>query len=206
MAGTRTIPLTKDKLAIVDEEDYDALTAMGVWYLSDTGYAVRRTLVDGVKKTIRMHRVVCGTPDGLVTDHLNGNTLDNRKSNLRSVSQKVNSQNRHNTRGYCWDKEKRMWVVRYKSKFYGRYHTKMQAEIAYTLACSGVNHPNRLNPRRKYLPKGVYYMQPMAQKGLNPYYIRPTKNGVRKFKGYFGTISSALNALDKVNKERGIAS
>lgn len=206
MAGTSTIPLTKGAVAIVDNDDYDFLVNMGRWHLSSTGYAVRRVLHNGQKMTVRMHRVICNTPDGLVVDHLNGDTLDNRKSNLRNVTQSVNTKNRHGARGYCWDKSKNMWMVRYKGKFYGRYRTESEAASAHRLALSGIEKPDRSNPRRKYLPRGVYYMLPLARKKRDAFYLRPTINGSRKFIGYFKTVSDALNALDSINNERRIAS
>ena len=41
-----------------------------------------------------LHRVITNCPDGLVVDHINHDMHDNRKSNLRIVEQKQNSQNR----------------------------------------------------------------------------------------------------------------
>lgn len=40
-----------------------------------------------------LHRVVNATPKGLHTDHISGNTLDNRSVNLRSVTTQQNQQN-----------------------------------------------------------------------------------------------------------------
>lgn len=41
-----------------------------------------------------LHRFVVNCPKGMVVDHINGNTLDNRKSNLRICTHKQNSENR----------------------------------------------------------------------------------------------------------------
>lgn len=49
--------------------------------------------VDGVKKYVRIHRVIMDCPEGLVVDHISGNTLDNRKSNLRICTHKENRKN-----------------------------------------------------------------------------------------------------------------
>lgn len=47
---------------------------------------------------------------------------------------------------------------------------------------------------RKYLPRGVLFMQPQAQKGYKAYYIRPVVNGKRVFKGYFSSVQEAKEA------------
>ena len=46
------------------------------------------------KKKIRLHRYIMSCPDGLVVDHINGDTKDNRISNLRVITQKENLKNR----------------------------------------------------------------------------------------------------------------
>jgi hypothetical protein len=45
-------------------------------------YAIRKETVRGCKRTVFMHRQITNAPPGLVVHHANGNTLDNRESNL----------------------------------------------------------------------------------------------------------------------------
>ena len=85
----KKIQLTRNKYTIVDDDMFDYLNQYK-WHLSDNGYAVRRPWGPNGSYTIRMHRIVSATPDGLVTDHINGNPLDNRKSNLKNCTQQEN--------------------------------------------------------------------------------------------------------------------
>jgi hypothetical protein len=73
----------------LDEEDY-YLFGSWTWRVVG-GYLVRRTM--GSK--IWFHRLVNKTPEGLETDHINGNKLDNRKCNLRTVDSSQNQRNRN---------------------------------------------------------------------------------------------------------------
>jgi hypothetical protein len=93
------------KSTVVDEETYYKYGRLK-WFLSDTGYAMRRseTLGDGRRITQRLHRLVVDAPMGLVVDHLNGDRLDNRKRNLRICTQKDNANNRKHT-AVPWDKD-----------------------------------------------------------------------------------------------------
>ena len=90
----KLIQLTKGKQAIVDDDDYEELNQFK-WY-SNNGYVCRAIKINGVYKTIPLHRTVNKTPIGLETDHINRNKLDNRKSNLRSVSRSINNFNKRN--------------------------------------------------------------------------------------------------------------
>lgn len=179
------------KFTIVDDEDVE-LVAGTRWHVNDSGYAVNRYK----GKTTRLHRLINKTPDGLFTDHKNGNTLDNRKSNLRSVTKKENAQNNHVAKGYTWDESKQKWMVRYRGTYYGRYATEREAQQAYKLACSGVAKQSRVHPRRALLPRGVLYMEPNARAGRAPYYIRPQRNGKKYFRGYFSTPQEAEAAYN----------
>jgi hypothetical protein len=60
------------------------------WCLSKTGYAVANVN----NKTVKMHRLLTDCPQDRVVDHINGNPLDNRLSNLRICTPKNNSRNK----------------------------------------------------------------------------------------------------------------
>lgn len=85
--------------AIVDDCDFEWLNQYR-WHLNK-GYVAR---TGPKKRTIRMHREVMQTPVGLLTDHINGNLLDNRRTNLRVCSPADNQHNsrkpRSNTSGF----------------------------------------------------------------------------------------------------------
>jgi len=65
------------------------------WFLSRDGYALGR---NEYGHRIMMHRLILPAPKGFVTDHFNGNRLDNRRSNLRAVSLSKNGLNPNNRR------------------------------------------------------------------------------------------------------------
>jgi hypothetical protein len=90
----KEIQLTQGKVTLVDDEDYDELMDYK-WYFikvyKSYGYAAR----GGEKnKTVYLHREVMNPPKDMTVDHINHDTLDNRRNNLRVVTQKENSQNR----------------------------------------------------------------------------------------------------------------
>lgn len=181
---------------IVDEDVKDQYGHLS-WFLSDTGYAMRRpTLDDGSKITVRLHRLVIGAKEGEIVDHKNRNRLDNRRSNLRIVTQKENALNQK-SRGYYWDKAKGKWGVRYRGKYYGRYDSKEEAQRAYQLACSGVLYKKKRDRRPKYhLPTGVY-----RNKTNKAYQVRLSINGKRHYLGSFATIEEAQAAY--LERKRG---
>ena len=112
----KLIQLTKGKQAIVDDDDYEELNQFK-WY-SNNGYVCRAIKINGVYKTIPLHRTVNKTPIGLETDHINRNKLDNRKSNLRSVSRSINnfnksiySNNNSGLKRLSWYEGAKLWQV-----------------------------------------------------------------------------------------------
>jgi hypothetical protein len=92
----REIPLKGGQTALVDDEDYEPLSQYR-WQAHQSNsdvYAARTSEVGGKRRTVWMHRLIMGAPPDKRVDHLNHNTLDNRRSNLRVVSGRENSYNR----------------------------------------------------------------------------------------------------------------
>lgn len=92
---SKTIELSQNKVAIVDEEDYVSLSKYK-WSYSKDGYAHRNAWDRVVKKSrmLKMHRAIMSPPEGVHIDHINGNRLDNRRQNLRFCTNQQNSRNR----------------------------------------------------------------------------------------------------------------
>jgi len=149
-AGAKLLPLSQNKFAIVDPDDYDRLSKYK-WCVSKTrhtNYAMRRTKGKRIKgsrvgrKVIMMHRCIMNAPPHLVVDHINHNGLDNRKLNLRLCTRAQNNRNRRpfclNGSGYknvSWDKYRKRFLasIRCKGKYYnlGRFKSEIKAARAY---------------------------------------------------------------------------
>jgi len=103
----------KGKEVLIDSRDISIYQSR-VWHISDTGYVVWRGKQNGIKKTIRMHRLIIGAKDGEIVDHINRNKLDNRRSNLHIVTQRENVHNSDRydaAKGYYFDNRKQRWAV-----------------------------------------------------------------------------------------------
>lgn len=143
----KKIELTQGKFAIVDKEDYERMNQFN-WHFAG-GYARRnKQFPDGKRRIVFMHRELMNTPDGYETDHINGDRLDNRRSNLRVVTR---SQNQRNSRprkgtskfkGVSYHKTERhktsYWVARIqvdgRVKRLGYFKTEIEAARAYNKA------------------------------------------------------------------------
>lgn len=103
-----------------------------------TGDYLRREVDD---KKQYFHRVLLNVPKGMVVDHINGNTRDNRRCNLRVCTQHQNTYNqkvrKNNTSGYkgvYFHKTNKKWCAFIsvpKSKYLGSFETKEEAARAY---------------------------------------------------------------------------
>ena len=118
----KEIPLTQGKVALVDDEDYEwlnqynwqASNEKGRFYVKKGNYL---GVINGKQRStsVRMHRLIMNAPENMVVDHINGNGLDNRKENLRIVSNRQNLQNLHIKKtskypGVSWQKTRNKWI------------------------------------------------------------------------------------------------
>lgn len=124
----KKIKLTQGKYALVDDSDFEFLNQWK-WYLSDSGYAIRTKYVrlglnKYTSKNIRMHRLINNTPEGVSTDHINRNRLDNKRENLRNVTKsqnainsKIKENNKSGITGVYWDKFTKKWRAEIKFNY-----------------------------------------------------------------------------------------
>jgi hypothetical protein len=136
----RIIPLTRGKFAIVDAADYPTLTRY-TWfadYSRKIYYASRKE--NG--NCIKMHRQILSAPDDLVVDHIDHDSLNNTRSNLRLATIAQNCQNRRSLsqssseyKGVYWNKDQEKWAAQIqrnkKNYFLGYFKNQTDAAKAY---------------------------------------------------------------------------
>lgn len=111
-----------DLTFIVDEDDYELALKCSVHKTN------KKPSYLMFKKEL-FHRIITKAPKGLQVDHINMNSLDNRKCNLRHVdqtlnnyNQKIRSDNKSGYKGVSFDKAKNKW--RFSSVYKGKYIQK----------------------------------------------------------------------------------
>lgn len=139
--GSILIPLLKGKFAIADTEEGEFLNQFN-WYFNANGYA-RTTVSKGCQKYL--HQLLIGASESPEVDHINGNRLDNRRSNLRPATRSQNAFNKAKStthpassqyKGVGWDKSKGKWMAFARSlektfKFLGYFSNELDAALAY---------------------------------------------------------------------------
>lgn len=92
---TREITLSRGRVTVVDDDDYEWLMTGGKWHAGGYEphlYAVRTVWEGKHCYGQRMHRLLL--PTDQMVDHINGDTLDNRRANLREATPSQNAANR----------------------------------------------------------------------------------------------------------------
>lgn len=140
------VVLTRSMVALVDLEDAE-LVGRHLWHAyrdrGGTWYARTNTPRGSRPASIRMHRLIMGG-EGAVVDHIDGNGLNNRKSNLRPASGSQNAANsgsRSGTsqfKGVCWDKRNGLWEAKIheggRQVRLGYFHDESEAASCYDAA------------------------------------------------------------------------
>lgn len=144
---SKLIPLTQGHHAIVDDDDYDFLMQWK-WFSGKRGYVLRKAPGHNTQ-TLCMHRVVMGLEpsDPRRVDHINRNTADNRRCNLRLVTIRLNSLNRVGTKtarsyshykGVTFHKRQNKWQAQLfvdgKQLYLGKFESEHEAAVAYNAA------------------------------------------------------------------------
>lgn len=130
----------------VDEDIYEKYKGRSIfihkvyphvnWYNKETKTSTKKAL----------HRIINETPDGMLTDHINRDPLDNRRENLRTCTNTQNAWNQVNRGGkskykgvgYRGSKDTKRWRARIrigdKRLSLGEFSTEKEAAEAYNKA------------------------------------------------------------------------
>jgi HNH endonuclease len=134
----KRIPLTQGKYALVDDEDLQRLSQFK-WHANGR----KGGKLYALNLHTKMHRFILNAPKGVFVDHRNGDTLDNRRCNLRFATWGENSRNRvfRNRSGYRGvvqvKKMRKKWRadIRHNGRIItiGYFYRALDAAIAYDM-------------------------------------------------------------------------
>ena len=190
---------------MIDKDDYDKVKKFR-WYLNTQNYP------EAVKngKLYRVHRYVMGLDEKFtydrVVDHINRNTLDNRKCNLRIVSQAENvhnsamkSNNTSGVTGAFWSPELGAWrayrTVNGKKYKIGSYTTIDEAAVDLARFDYCMEH------NIEFIPNPTHNKQPVSATGQKYIYNNNKGRGYivninkRQSKGYLGVYQDLDEAI-----------
>lgn len=156
--GTHLVPTNRpDVFGLIDSADAEVVGRFS-WLVhksSHCEYLQTTIQAKGIKTRLKLHHLIAGKPlNGMEIDHINRNTFDNRRSNLRIVTHLDNARNRKrkNPLGY-------IGVVKKKSKFsaqieiknrcinLGSRDTPEEAARLYDAACELLGHDPQFGNR-----------------------------------------------------------
>ncbi|RWQ72537.1 HNH endonuclease [Bacillus cereus] len=211
------------KFALVDDDDYEKLSKHR-WFANNHGYALRTYMESRRQYKAFMHREIIDVPADMVTDHINRDKLDNRKSNLRIATRAQNNYNvptrqKQTTsiyKGVTWSNRDQKWqssIVMngkknhlgyfsdetFAARVYDYFAYKMYGEFAY------LNFPDKL--LGSYEKPLLRSSNSSGHEGISwckdrekwAAYIR--KDGKRIFIGRFKEKQEAIDAYERKQHE-----
>lgn len=139
------------RITIVDTKDAHLLEYKWCYKhdFKGGGYAARSMRVNGKTRSVKLHHAIIGRSLNrkLQVDHINGDPLDNRRSNLRFVTPRMNGQNKSDRRGkkcssqylgVSRDKHGRKWTanicIKGKRMHLGTFQDEADAATVYLLS------------------------------------------------------------------------
>ena len=146
------VPLTSRRhrglVMLIDADDLPMIDGCSVFpNLTRIGYYAQTWLRgDGRLRKVGIHRLILGVDDPeWFVDHINGDTLDNRRSNLRLVSKRQSTFNTRSRlgsssrfKGVSFDSRLKRWMtqiqVNGETLYLGRYQSEQDAARAYDAA------------------------------------------------------------------------
>lgn len=135
------VRLSRGLFALVDDCDFPKINKHKWCVCGKDNNWYAMTIIN--RKTVLMHRFILEIKEKLVyVDHINHNSLDNRRENLRLCGNSENQHNskkhRDNTSGYkgvYWNKSAKKWIayinIKKKGKHIGAFEDKIEAAKAY---------------------------------------------------------------------------
>lgn len=191
--------------ALVDVDDHDKVAEWN-WYVNHHGYSYgQRQTRERIRLQVFLHHLILFTPAEKVCDHINGDRLDNRKSNLRVATFSVNNRNRRRRdnrykgvfeRDGGWNaRVKTIINGKYVNAYLGWFNSEEEAAEAYDAAVKGMDaRIGQLNfPDRDIPPMSIAQIR--------------GKNGVAQFSSSFTGVSwlerlGKWQAYDTVNRRQ----
>lgn len=194
----KRIGLTKGKIALVDDDDFEYLnrwrwSAFNSRRRPDSYYARRTARVLGKKKVIKMHHAIIPLVPGMMTDHIDGNGLNNQRSNLRMSTKQQNQANSRKRKGcssqykgVSWSKRDKRWCSQVKVNgkliYLGYFHDEESAARVYDAAAL------------KYFGEFARLNFPKDQFANDPSGIADRQDGEAPINGVERAEASGLNA------------
>lgn len=116
-------------ITFIDSADLDKVKSNGYTWFYFVGNGEPYAVSSIKRNRIYLHRLIVDAPQYMSVDHINHNTLDNRRANLMIATHSENQQNRKGSRknsrsgirGISWDNTHKQWIVAIKGKYYGRF-------------------------------------------------------------------------------------